>query len=116
MVKPPRIRLSVWDEIQETLRVAELKRRYPDASPLERDLLDVMTRPVAEPDRYDVINASGGLCSTITATMQGIRECALCSHAHAVHSQILPFEPCLDCDCIGWTRFERPNPSRCTPY
>lgn len=84
------MRLSVWDEIQEAIR-------GPHAIP----------RGESEPV-YEVRNAAHDL----VLTFQGRSGCQLCGHRHDVHSTVLPFSPCLDCDCIGWTALAPPpNPS-----
>lgn len=89
------VRSTVWDEIQSAIVEAERLRRWPGMTPLERDLHATMS--------------SGH----IYATLQGYPpRCVLCDHEQEVHSKILPFEPCLDCDCVGWTVLTLPNPSR----
>lgn len=90
------VQLATWDEIQARVRAP-------------------IPLPYVEPERFEIRNGCGEVVSTVYAAMQGrTLGCRLCGHEHDAHSKILPFEPCLDCDCIGWTTLVRPDPVRRT--
>lgn len=80
------MRTSVWAEIQDAVR-------GPHAIP----------RGESEAvDEHIVKNWMGQIVMEIHVPRYP--GCQLCGCHHDVHSKTLPFAPCLDCDCIGWTQ------------